>query len=98
MAVVPLGQEVSGYDNLTGMLALYVSSEMVRRGNKVTYTQVSHGSSSSRSGSLGDGNLIGMVRRALYVSQEMVSGVNTVTYSQMSHGSSSSLSGCFGGW
>ena len=78
------------------MLALYVSPEMVRRGNKVTYTQVSHGSSSSRSGSLGDGNLTGMVRTALYVSQEMVSRGNKVTYSQVSHGSSFSRSGSLG--
>ena len=71
---------------------------MISGGNNVTYSQVSHGSSFSRSGSLGDGSLTGMVRTALYVSQEIVIGVNAVTYSQMSHGSSSSLSGCLGGW
>ena len=53
MAVVPLGQEALGDGNLTGMLALYVSLEMVSGGNNVTYSQMSHGSSSSWSGSLG---------------------------------------------
>ena len=43
-----------------------------------------HASSSSRSGSLGDGNLTGMVGTALYVSPEMMSGENKVTYSQVS--------------
>ena len=53
MAVVPLCQDVSGDGRLTDMLALYVSQEMISGGNNVTYSQVSHGSSSSLSGSLG---------------------------------------------
>ena len=77
------------------MFALYVSLAMVSGGNNVTYSQMSHGSSSSWSGSLEDGNLTGML--ALYVSLEMVSGGNTVTYNQMLHGSSSSRAGSLGG-
>ena len=38
---------------------------------------------SSRSGSLGDGNLTGRVGTALYVSPEMMIKQNRVTYSQV---------------
>ena len=37
----------------------------------------------SRSGSLGDGNLTGMVGTALYVSPEMMVKCNKITYSQV---------------
>ena len=39
--------------------------------------------STSRSGSLGDGNLTGKVGTALYVSPEMMTGANKIIYSQV---------------